>query len=152
MRAIAATLLFILVACSPAREPTSQRGERTQEIDTAPLPPAIDLEGEWRVGGLNGKEIDKPYAIVLRGSGARIWWEPDCAREERYFTIEGNAFRTVPTPDPIIAHLACESEVDIPEELSAIWQALDNADKIERTQENGIRIAGEGRSVLLFSQ
>lgn len=43
-------------------------------------------------------------------------------------------------------------EIGYPPEVPQIWQAMDAADTIERTADNGVLISGGGRSVLLFSQ
>ncbi len=109
---------------------------------------AIGLAGEWRVAELNGKEIDKPYAIALSANDEKIWWEPSCALQYREYSIRGRLF---------IARAAAPSksavcDIAYPDELPQIWAALDASKTIERTPANGVRISGDELSVTLFSQ
>ena len=109
---------------------------------------AVDLSGEWRVAGIDGEPIDADYGIALSADWYGIWWEPGCAGQGVQYTIDGSRFAVIPPtgePGP-----ACD--IGYPPELEAIWSALAAADSIARTPENGVRISGDGRSVLLFAQ
>ena len=109
---------------------------------------AVDLAGEWRVAELDGEEIAKPYAIALSADHEQIWWEPGCALQYRDYTIRGSRFDSQPVD--LSGRAVCD--IGFPEELPRIWSAMDAADTIERTDANGVRLSGSGRSVTLFSQ
>ena len=113
----------------------------------APVPPAVDLVGEWRVAEIDGESLDRPYGIALSANGERIWWDPSCAGQGANYTITGSSFATATRSNPGVV-----CEIGYPPEVPQIWDALDAADAIERTPANGIRIHGNGRSVTLFSQ
>ncbi len=109
---------------------------------------AVDLTGDWRVAGIDGKPLDRSYGIAIRADFRNVWWEPGCAGQGRDYAIAGNRFETQPPPPgPMVV-----CEIGYPPEVPQIWQAMDAADTIERTAENGVLISGGGRSVLLFSQ
>ena len=109
---------------------------------------AVDLAGEWRVDEIDGKGIDKPYAIALSADHEQTWWEPACASQYRTYTIQGSRFDTQPVD--LSGREVCN--IGVPEELARVWSALDAAGAIERTPANGVLISGNGRSVTLFSQ
>jgi hypothetical protein len=162
------TLTVLASACGEARVPSA--GNDVTRADALPSPaiaqpvaappvksPPPDvanaevvLAGAWRVAGIDAKPLEADYGIALSASDHYIWWEPGCAGQGRFFTVTGNRFRHVPTPDPTIAQRLCE--IAPPLELAAIWRAIEHADRIERTPQNGILISGGGHSVLLFSQ
>ena len=108
---------------------------------------AVDLTGEWRVAGIDGKPLDASYGIALSADFYSIWWEPGCAGQGVSYTITGSAFDAPPPQKP---GMVCD--IGFPPELGQIWSALSAAGTIERTPENGVLISGDGRSVLLFSQ
>ena len=150
---IAIALLVLTCGCSPIAKDDEQPPKPSvtpapSAAAEAPQPPAIELAGEWRVAGVDGAEIDGPYAIALSADSARIWWEPVCAGQGRDYRISGNAFKAGPAP-PADAPVCA---IGFPDEVPQIWSALDAADRIERTPENGVLISGAGRSVLLFAQ
>ena len=123
---------------------------------TPPSASVITLAGEWRVAGINGKEIEGSVGIALRADEREIWWEPRCAGFVRSYKIEGTRFTTGPfigfkpyrpgDPPPIVCLIAP------PPQMPAIFDALTSADSIRRTPNNGIEISGGGHSLLLFSQ
>ncbi|MBX7459029.1 hypothetical protein K3152_12285 [Qipengyuania sp. 1NDH17] len=137
-------LPLLLAGCSPAEEdapaPTS--------METPALEPAVELEGYWRVAGIDGEPFDASYAIALVADEDSIWWEPECALQYRDYSISGDTFTA-----PMRSNANLEvCDIGFPEELPQIWSALEAADRIERTPQNGVQISGNGRSVTLFSQ
>ena len=110
---------------------------------------AVDLTGEWRVAGIDGKPIDASYGIALSADFHGIWWEPGCAGQGVTYTIDGNRFAVTPPrksgPDTVC-------DIGVPPEIMQVWDALRASDTIRRTAEGGVEIAGKGRSVVLFSQ
>ncbi|HUP66717.1 MAG TPA: hypothetical protein VM145_00700 [Sphingomicrobium sp.] len=156
----AAAAMLLLCACSP-RDPQPPRvaadsGEIAAEPAVPALAPVTTLAGEWRVAGLDGREIAGSVGIALRGSTSEIWWDPRCAGFVRSYTIEGTRFSAGPyvgfkprrpgEPTPPVCAIAP------PPQMRPIFDALNAATVISRTANNGVKISGGGRSVLLFSQ
>lgn len=145
-----AAIMWLTTACNPEREPTGGAPSPAAASSVqAPVaaPPAVDLAGEWRVAGIDGKPFDRPYGLALSATANEILWEPGCAAQRRGFTISGDNFRM---DSPIPPGEVCD--IAIPDELLQVWDVLSAASKIRRTPENGVLIEGGGRSVLLFSQ
>ena len=135
-----ACLAFALAGCMQL--------DRAPETAAAPLAEQVELAGEWRVAGLDGAPIEGREGIALSASGREIWWEPQCARQRRAYAIDGYGFRAGPaTTEP-----GPTCRIAVPPVLQSIWSAIDAAERIERTPENGILLSGGGRSLLLFSQ
>lgn len=125
-------------------------GGRTIQIERTPDPAevaarAVDLRGEWRVKGIDGRPLEQPRRIELHADFETIWWEPECASQYRKYRMEGSAFFA----DPVSLSGGTVCDIGYPEELTEVWTALDAADTIERTTGGDVRIAGGGRSVLL---
>jgi hypothetical protein len=118
----------------------------------APL--VSSLAGEWRVAGIDGQSLDQPIGLALRGTENEFWWNPRCAGMARRYRIEGsNIFfnsteppRKAGQPGPPVC------AIGLPPQLKQVFDALDGARNIWRTENNGILIAGAKHSVLLFSQ
>lgn len=130
----------------------------TRETTGAVQPSAVNLAGEWRVAGIDGKEFNEPYGLALSADDKEIWWEPRCAGVGRSYTINGNAVRfgwatsrgPEPLPGPENAPPVCA--IGLPGRLADVIRSLDSAGTITRTPSNGVEIAGGGHSLLLFSQ
>lgn len=149
---------FLLAGCEApdsASSATATSGpEAAAEAGSAPAAAVASLAGEWRVAGIDGESLDEPYGIALRGDEGNLWWEPECAAQWRAYRIAGSRIEfSVParflprdgTTPPVCA-------IGLPPRLPDVMRALDAAETIERTPQNGILIAGGGRSVTLFSQ
>jgi hypothetical protein len=162
MRAALLSLLALAVAI-PGCEPAQRAGPLpTQANDSglaasaqaAPAPRVTSLAGEWRVAGIDGTDFNEAYGLALKGDGERLWWEPLCALQARRYRITGSAVRFSSAyspprrddPPPLICLIAP------PARLADVMRALDSAQTVERTSQNGIVIAGGGHSLLLFSQ
>lgn len=142
--------LVLLGGCSP-QAPAQQSGSESASAATAdeePQSPAVDLAGYWRVAGIDGAPFDASYGIALSADAQRIWWEPECARQYREYSISGSDFSAPARSND--GEVVCD--IGYPEELPEIWSVLEAADTIERTPENGVLISGNGRSLLIFSQ
>jgi len=116
-----------------------------------------DLVGEYRVAGIDGMPLDGNMGIALSISESRISFEPECL---------GFVWRAgVPLPgllqverDPTYGSqrtpggslVSCQPSVT--PEFGELASALDQVDRVTRTEENGIELSGSGRSVLLFTQ
>ncbi|MDF1835918.1 MAG: hypothetical protein P1U62_13700 [Alteraurantiacibacter sp. bin_em_oilr2.035] len=126
------------------------------ELQRAPSLPAIaSLVGEWRVAGIDGQSLDEPHGIALSANEEEIWWAPRCAGMIYSYKIDDTDFATGPrtsqppadtrTPPPVCT-------IGLPPRLIDVTRVLDQAERIGRTPENGVRISGGGRSLTLFSQ
>ena len=162
MRSFATTLLAAAMsACQAAPVIPSQSEASLTEASPAPAPTLTQtpstvstLEGAWRVAGIDGADLDEAYGIALTGSAKEVWWEPRCAFIVRSYHITGTAIAFGPAigapkpgemPPPVCT-------IAPPPKMAGVLRALDAANAIERTPQNGLLISGGGHSVLLFSQ
>ncbi len=160
MRSLIAALVLPLAACAAPDEPppNSNRIDPANSAahagasgETFPAPSsggepmaAVEtLEGHWRLGGLDGGDLT---GIALTGTGSTLYWEPTCAGFSLDYRIEGNTIAFTGERPGIVCRIG------YPRELEAIFAALRAAKTIERTASNGIRLAGGGHSVTLYSQ
>lgn len=110
------------------------------------------LAGEWRVAGIDDAPFNESYGIALSASGTELSWSPSCAKHSRRYTIEGRSITFTPVAEANPGRDAAACLPGGPKRLADVERALDAATTIERTPSNGIRIAGGGHSLLLFSQ
>ncbi|GGC37431.1 hypothetical protein GCM10011371_26140 [Novosphingobium marinum] len=152
MRGAFALLPLALAACAPAAEDGAAPPENAQSGPEAPT----TLAGGWRVAGIDGEELDGPEGIGLLGDEDTIWWSPRCAGQERAYRISGGTIETGAGPaaeaQPSGVPPPAVCTIGLPAGLEDVMRALDAAERIERTPENGVRISGGGHSLLLFSQ
>lgn len=156
---IAVTVPLSLAATACTAE-TAPAGKPSAEAPVAgaaatPAPAPSTLAGHWRVAGIDGEPLNESYGLALSADEQEIWWEPRCAGYILGYTIEGNAFTTgarvteppvsTSTPAPVCA-------IGLPPRLVDVSRALQLAERIETTPENGVLLSGGGRRVLLFSQ
>lgn len=145
--------------CSEA--PTGDVQEAAPVADPAPVAEEIDLVGEWRVAGIDGAAVDLPAALTVSGGPQILDWEPACAQLMHRYRIDGARFSAVrirqfvteeamQSPGAVPSRPPCA--IGLPPGVEDAMLAVEMADKIERTAENGIRISGRTRSVTLFSQ
>ena len=157
MRGLLALPVILLAACSQEAPPVPLASESTERLASSPLAEVASLEGEWRVAGIDGAELNETYGIALSASAEEIWAEPRCAGMVVSYRIDGLRFTSAPAtpegsppgtgnpPPPVCA-------VAMPPRVADVFTALRDADTIGRTPENGIAISGPDHSVLLFSQ
>jgi hypothetical protein len=112
----------------------------------SPVPaPPIRIAGEYRVAGVDGGDIDLPHGISASIGESRIEVSSQCVEMAWSYRFDGAQLVTEAIPV-----VSCDRG-RYPEE-QAIEAAFDAARGVERTESNGIRFSGGGRSVLLFSQ
>lgn len=125
--------------------------------------PQEDLTGEWRVAGIDGREVTGSEGIALSADNWSIWWEPRCAAQwvpyrivnERFIVPELPPAPPPPPPTPGEAPpppLPVICTLRPPPGVESVMKALRAADAIKRTSENSVQISGSGSSVTLFSQ
>ena len=167
MRGQAAVVLAagLLAACgtgagdrqgAPATPADTEAGTPSPVSDGVPV---ASLAGEWRVAGVDGREIAGNVGIALSGDAEAIWWEPRCAGVVVRYRIEGLRFAVLRAPSPETVPTAGTvpparpvCTIMPPPDVPAIATALRAATRIERLASNGILLSGGGHSVLLFSQ
>ncbi len=150
----------VLLAVSACQAPMIESAEKSQsapatqeEVPAAgPSSSVASLAGEWRVAGIDGRDFDEPYGLALRGDETQLWWAPRCAGMVRDYAIDGGRvrFSTPATLEGSPGRPVCR--IGVPPRLAEVITALDGADRIARTPQNGILISGPRHSVTLFSQ
>ena len=143
-------------APSPALSPTAIATAPANSAAPARPTAPTTLAGEWRVAGIDGAPFDEPYGLALSADHRRIWWEPQCAGVARGYRIVDGRITVGPDPDlpprrPGDATRAV-CAIGLPERLDDVMRALDGAETIRRTPQNGIEISGGGHGLTLFSQ
>lgn len=165
----AALVAAMLAACSPEADPEANPGD--EQLSTLPAEPGAQdatppasvapapatLSGHWRVAGIDGEPFDEPYGLALVADEDRIWWEPTCAGGNFSYTIDGNSFAAIAYTDPAMRPVPGEPPppvcaIAFPPRLSEVFRAIQSADRIEITPENGVLISGGGHSLVMFSQ
>lgn len=151
-------ILLVLLAALAGCQPPDTAPANTVEAPAAASPPATpqtvepsaqvdSLAGAWRVAGVDGRSFDEPVGLSLTGDDGQLWWEPRCAGMSRGYRMDGQrvSFSSSRSPGPVC-------DIGLPPRLDEVIRALDNADSIARTPNNGVLISGPDHSVLLFSQ
>ncbi|MDZ4306801.1 hypothetical protein [Allopontixanthobacter sp.] len=145
MRILAFLILAASTACAPAAtetaEPTESVSMATDDLITEPAA----LLGEYRVAGVDGKDINLPHGISASISAEEIAVLSQCVRFKWAYTLAGGGFAASRVPT-----VSCQRGL-FPEE-EAISRAFDRAVQVRGTPANGIEFSGEGHSVTLFSQ
>lgn len=149
-------LLAFLAACQQPIQATTGRDASppASPPSTAAAVAVINLAGEWRVAGIDGRSIDEPIALSLTGNEHQLWWQPRCAGMVRSYRLDGQAitFASTEPPRPAGAPAPPVCEIALPPRLDEVFRALDDAQSVARSPSNGVLISGPSHSVLLFSQ
>lgn len=158
-RSLALAACGLLAACGSAENPAADPSPTvTREPAEAPSPvatpappaeaspePSLELAGEYRIAGVDGGDIDLPHGISATIGADRIGVVSQCVEMAWSYRLAGAALQT--TRLPVVT---CDRG-RYPEE-EAVEAAFTAAREVERTENNGIRFSGGGRSVVLFSQ
>lgn len=136
-------LLAACTAAPPAKREASPAPSPTQ----ASVAPAanVALPGEYRVAGVDGREIDQPYAITASVTASRIHVTADCLNFAWSYSRQGDRIAT-----ERVAVEGCGRGPTPAEE--AVVAAFDAAERVARSPANGIELSGPGHTVTLFSQ
>lgn len=144
-------LLLGLAACEPRPAVVPTPVEARSEPAPSTVEPSAQvrsLAGAWRVAGIDGRSLDEPVGLSLTGDEQQLWWEPRCAGVARAYRIEGQRITFASRPGA--GGPVCE--IGQPPRLDEVVRAMDGADSVSRTPNNGVLISGPDHSVLLFSQ
>ena len=149
------TLPPALMACTPQQQAGDSREATptpaTPPVATAPAAPAaapeatVELPGEYRIAGVDGGEIDQPYAITASITPDRIHVTADCLNFAWTYTAQGDRIATKRAPVE-----GCGRGLTASEE--AVVAALDAASTVARTPGNAIELRGGARTLTMFSQ
>ncbi|WP_067784782.1 hypothetical protein [Paraurantiacibacter namhicola] len=151
--ALAIPAAALLSACQE-QTPPAEPMPVTSEADPAPGQPAIAtgvitdplvLEGEYRVAGIDGAEVDLPHAMTVTITPGTIRYISQCVTGAWRYRFEGQA---------IVLEQVVEATCDrgrYPEE-EGIESALAAVTHVRRTASNAVEFSGRGRTVTLFSQ
>ena len=137
----------LLAGCQRIEAPTPAPTPAPSLAAPSPAGPTT-LAGEWRVAGIDGAPFDEPFGLALSADARLVWMEPRCAGVARSYRISGA--RIAFAPDPNARNEVCA--IGMPPRTEDVLRALDAADTIRRTPQNGIELSGGGRSLTLFSQ
>lgn len=157
--------LALLSGCSdepaapPPPEPTAQPAvqERPEPLPENALASVADLQGEYRVAGIDDEPLNTEFGIALSIVGQVLSFEPVCAGfvwtisiapDGRLQLVRNPDFGPERQDDGTVA--VCSAAV--PPELTQLGDALDRISVAQRTPEGGLLLSGNGRSVTLFSQ
>ncbi len=146
MRAVAPSLAIalLLAGCGSADQPDAPE-EAAATFTPAVVSAPETLQGEYRVAGVNGGEIDLPHGITASIGEDRIELASGCVHLRWTYTYEAGSLATVPVPVE-----TCERSL-LPEE-EALDAAITAATAVRRTPENGVALSSGGHSATLFSQ
>jgi len=140
---------LILAACTaapPAERDHAGAAPSATATPTQIAPAAsVALPGEYRVAGVDGGDIDQPYAITASITGERIHVTADCLNFAWSYTLQANRIAT-----ERVAVEGCGRGPTPAEE--AVVAAFDGARSVSRTPANGVELLGPDHSVTLFSQ
>lgn len=154
MRALILLLAMLGACTAPPAEPTGGEGQATSPPrgvassagPVAPVPlPMLDLAGEYRVAGVNGADVNQPYAITASISAERIHVVADCINLAWRYEQQGDTVST-----ERVAVEGCGRGLTVAEE--AVTAAFDSARTVARTPGNALEFRGPGHAVTLFSQ
>lgn len=138
-------------AVSPAENPVHASAAALADSLTA-----ADLEGEYRVAGIDGAPLDEGFGIAVSIGNGHVTFEPTCIgfdwtiADQPGGGLNLQRFQPLPPatgepPPPVCA-------VKVHPAQARLGQVFDAVDHAARTPENGILLTGAGRSVTLFAQ
>lgn len=149
-------LLLLAAACQPPppSAPVDAASEAASEAEavmpdqlSAPISSMADLAGEYRVAGIDGEPLNESFGIALTIDPAFIRFDTECGEMFWATDVAGGALFTNRLPaEP----RSCDTPVH--PRLLQLAGVIDAASRAGRTPANGVELAGNGRSVLLFSQ
>ncbi|MDR7101951.1 hypothetical protein [Croceicoccus sp. BE223] len=146
---------------SPTAEPTGPgvAAETSPALAASdvppPLPPVASLRGEWRVAGVNEEPLSGSRGVAIHIGPDRIEFD-NCQQIAWRYTLNGARIATERTPAVTIdmnpKPQPCAAK--LPPQIEAMVAAIDMAQRVGRTEQNGVLISGPTRSqsVLLFRQ
>jgi hypothetical protein len=144
---------FALAACQPvdARPDSASKNERAEPIAT--------IAGEYRVAGIDGRELEGGIGIALTITEDLIWFEPRCAGFSWIYSLSDGVLvldRPEKPREPGAAYIARPTRpvcrIAVHPEQRRLAAALDAVDRAQRMPSNAIVLSGGGHRVTLFSQ
>lgn len=150
---LAALALQVSGCGSPAPADQDHEGHG-EPAEVSPVNAPQRIEGEYRLAGIDGQPFDAPFGVALSIDANTISYDPRCAGFVwTYEYLDGQlSTRRSPLLENDQSGEAEVCEIAVPPELTLVAEALDAAERAERTPENALLLSGQGRSVTLFSQ
>jgi hypothetical protein len=142
-------------APAPVEGPAARPAAPVETAVAAPTetPPAnvpvnetAELVGEYRLAGVDGRDIDLAHGVTARIDDTGIIVESGCVVMSWVWFFEDGRLVT----EQLFPRESCGRKL-LPEE-EAIAAAFNGATHVGRTPANGIEFAGENGAVLLFGQ
>lgn len=159
MKKATPTLPLLLAFLAACQQPIQTNAGSDAAPPASPSPQAgsvavINLAGEWRVAGIDGRSVDEPIALSLTGNENQMWWQPRCAGMARTYRIDGQSiiFGSTRPPPKAGEPSGVVCDIGLPPRLDEVFRALDDAQSVARSPNNGVLISGPSHSLLLFSQ
>ena len=137
--------ILLLAACAEAPADRSASPPPDPIADSR-VAPRVTLVGSWTVVALDGSPPDAP--IGLTGTGDRLFWEPDCARQGLDYD-RGAQSGVIRFVDPDAGRVREVCDIGYPESLPSLWSALEGERRIDKHGDGSVTIAGEGHRVVL---
>ena len=107
---------------------------------------ADDLPGEYRVAGIDGREVSLGYAITLTITPDMIGFVSQCIRGTWSVHLEGESIAVgESTGEPVCERMHYAEE-------DALYDALPRVVGAVRTADNAVVLTGGGHRITLFSQ
>ena len=156
MRRVIPAALVLLAACTdsleqptadpvPSSSPAVVRASPTPASSAAQAAQAVEIAGEYRIAGVNGRDINQPYGITASIGADRIHITADCLNFAWSYRQQGSVIAT-----KRVAVEGCGRGPTAAEE--AIVAAFDAAASVVRTPANALEFRAPGHTVTLFSQ
>lgn len=111
----------------------------------APAGVPAALVGEYRVAGIDGREIGGSIGLALSVTAQEIAFDPRCAGFRWSYSYQAGTLATARPAGPVC-------RIGVGPEEQRLATALDAVTSARRTPSNGIELSGGGHSVTLYSQ
>ena len=147
MKHAVAFALLVTAACQPPAEtPAPTEGEiAISDGDDAPALQQLLPQGEYRLAGANGADVNLGHAITVSVTEDMIEAISQCVTQRWTYSYVDDRLQTERIIEPV-----CDRG-RYPEE-EAIGAVFDDPETVLRTPENGIFIGGGGQGIVIFSQ
>lgn len=134
-------MLLLLAACSPEAEaPVNQAEEPVAEQEAATVP---QLDGEWRVTGVNGEDLKQAYTMNASFADGRLTIASDCVRFAWAYTQDRNIVAFTPAPAQSCERVRTTNEDQVAEVIPLANIAMFSEDGSE------VELSGPGGRVAM---
>lgn len=150
---MASLLIVTTASCSPSSDTqappqVTKSAASPSATPTTPLPSGLnsaDIVGEWRIAGVNGKEINEPAGATAKIAASEILIQSDCVNMAYDYSLVAGRFTAKSKPV-----ISCQRALSAAEK--AIGDAITTADAASRDASNALILSGGGHSLTLYTQ